>query len=299
MVSEMSMTIVKWISLPVLLTGSLFARFAGNYEIVLNLLVCAGALVVVERAVSFREYLWAAAFVGVAIVFSPLTLIIKIFLLLSLTCIGGSGRCIRGLEAATIGVAVRMRLALALAAALPFAAMSHVPGTDPLSWNGKLKYHGESTYSPMAIVGFAAYAGVLQTLDAPTEWGKGGAGYAKRFASTAAWSGIHSALAFGLDTALHQDPRYYRSGAGGWRRVGHSLRGTILTRTDTGGETLSTWRLGSAYGAAFLSNQWYPDRLNTVRLGMLQGSMTLGFDFVANLGREFWPDIKRKFFGKK
>jgi disulfide bond formation protein DsbB len=83
----MSITIIKWISLPVLLTGSLFARFAGSYEIVLNLLVCAGALVVVQRAISFREYLRAAAFVGVAIVFSPLTLIIKIFLL-SLTCIG-------------------------------------------------------------------------------------------------------------------------------------------------------------------------------------------------------------------
>jgi hypothetical protein len=54
---------------------------------VVNLLVCAGALVVVQRAVSFREYLWAAAFVGVAIVFSPLTLIIKIFLLLGVTCI--------------------------------------------------------------------------------------------------------------------------------------------------------------------------------------------------------------------
>jgi ABC-type transporter Mla MlaB component len=26
---------------------------------------------------------------------------------------------------------------------------------------------------------------------------------------------------------------------------------------------MSTWRLGSAYGAAFLSRQWYPDRLNT------------------------------------
>src|SRR5947208_17120704 len=88
MMSKMLMTIFKWISLPVLLTGSLFARFAGNYEIVVNLLVCAGALVVVERAASFREYVWAAAFLGVAIVFSPLMLIIKIFLLLSFTCIG-------------------------------------------------------------------------------------------------------------------------------------------------------------------------------------------------------------------
>ena len=82
------MTVVKWISLPVLLTGSVFARFAGVYEVVLNLLVCAGALVMVQRAVCFRQYLWAAAFVGIAIVFSPLTLIIKIFILLGLLCVG-------------------------------------------------------------------------------------------------------------------------------------------------------------------------------------------------------------------
>jgi hypothetical protein len=106
-------------------------------------------------------------------------------------------------------------------------------------------------------------------------------------------------LAFGLDTALHQDPRYYRAGAGGWKRVEHAARDTILTHTDSGGETLSTWRLGSAYGAAFLSNQWYPDRLNTVRMGVLQGSTTLGFDFAANVGAEFWPDMKRKVLRRK
>jgi len=152
----------------------------------------------------------------------------------------------------------------------------------------------------MSMVGFAAYAGILQVAGAPKEWGQGAAPYAKRFGSTVAWSGIHSALAFGLDTSLHQDPRYFRSsGTGFWRRTGHALRGTILTRTDSGGETLSTWRIGSAYGAAFLSNQWYPDRLNTTRLGFIQGSAELGFDFFANLGAEFWPDIKRKVFRKK
>jgi hypothetical protein len=182
-------------------------------------------------------------------------------------------------------------------AAIPFACMSQSP--DPLDWSGKLLYHAESTYRPMSILGFAAYAGVLQSFDAPKEWGQGASGYGKRFASTVAWSGIHSTLAFGLDSTLHQDPRYHRAGSGGWRRVGHALRETILTRTDGGGETLSTWRLGSAYGAAFLSNQWYPDRLNTVRLGMIEGTVTLGFDFAGNLGLEFWPDVKKKVFGRK
>jgi hypothetical protein len=86
---------------------------------------------------------------------------------------------------------------------------------------------------------------------------------------------------------------------GFWRRTAHAFRGTIWTRTDRGGETLSTWRLGSDYGAAFLSNEWYPARLNTVRLGAAQGTLHLGFDFVSNLGSEFWPDVKRKILRRR
>jgi hypothetical protein len=106
---------------------------------------------------------------------------------------------------------------------------------------------------------------------------------------------IHGVLAFGLDAALHEDPRYFPSVRKGlWRRMAHAVRDTVLTHTDSGGETFSTWRMGSAYGEAFLSNLWYPDRLDTVRLGFVQGSLRVGFDLVTNLSSEFWPDIKKK-----
>ena len=107
-----------------------------------------------------------------------------------------------------------------------------------------------------------------------------------------------AALARGL-LGTTAAPRVRSGGTGFWRRWGHAVRGTILTRTDSGGETLSTWRIGSAYGAAYLSNQWYPDRLNTARLDVIQGSVTLGFDLIGNLGSEFWPDIKRKVLRRK
>ena len=189
-------------------------------------------------------------------------------------------------------------LIITLSLALPVAGIAQT--SDALDVTGKLRFHAKSTYAPLAIAGIAAYAGVLHADGAPKEWGGGAAAYGKRFGSTMAWSGIHSALAFSLDSTLHQDPRYFRSGGTGfWRRSGHALRGTILTRTDSGGETLSTWRIGSAYGAAYLSNQWYPDRLNTARLGLIEGSVTLGFDLVGNLGAEFWPDIKRKVLRRK
>jgi hypothetical protein len=193
---------------------------------------------------------------------------------------------------------VRVVVVLAVTAAIPATGFGQTP--EPLDVTGKLYLHANRTVGPMALAGDAAYAAVLQGANAPLEWKQGGEAYGKRFASIVAWSGIHNALAFGLDSTLHQDPRYYRStGTGFWRRSAHAVRGTLLTRTDSGGETLSTWRIGSDYGSAFLSNMWYPERLNTVRLGFIQGSATLGFDLAGNLASEFWPDIKRKVLRRK
>jgi hypothetical protein len=187
---------------------------------------------------------------------------------------------------------------LALLVAIPVAGIAQT--SEPLDVTGKLRFHAESSFGPLAVDGIAASAGAHQLFDAPREWGQGSAAYGKRFVSTAGAQGINGVLAFGLDSALHQDPRYYRSlQTGFWRRAGHALRGTILTRTDAGGETLSTWRIGSAYGSAYLSNMWYPDRLNTARLGFIQGSVGIGFGLAGNLGSEFWPDIKRKVLRRK
>ena len=192
----------------------------------------------------------------------------------------------------------RSFLVLGLALAIP--AMGLAQPFMALDVTDKLDYHIKRSVGPLALLGDAAYAGILQEADTPTEWGQGWSAYGKRVASTAACSGIHSALAFGLDSTLHEDPRYFRSARGGfWRRAGHAFRGTILTHTDQGAETLSIWRFGSAYGAAYLSNQWYPGRLNTVKLGFAEGSLQIGFDVVSNLASEFWPDLRRKILGGK
>ena len=193
-----------------------------------------------------------------------------------------------------------MRSIFVLGVALAIPAVGLAQPLTALDATGKFDFHLMRTVGPLALVGDAAYAGILQEADTPTEWGQGGSGYGKRFASTVACSGIHSALAFGLDSTLHEDPRYFRSVRGGFgRRTGHAFRETILTHTDQGAETLSIWRFGSAYGAAYLSNQWYPGRLNTVKLGFAEGSLQVGFDVVSNLASEFWPDLKRKLLSEK
>ena len=52
-----------------------------------DVLICLGAVIFVQRAVRFKQYMWASGFIAIAIVFSPLFLAVKIFLLTGLTCI--------------------------------------------------------------------------------------------------------------------------------------------------------------------------------------------------------------------
>lgn len=78
---------IKWVSLPALLIASLFSRFAASYELLVDLVICLGAVILVQRAVRSKEYFWAAGFVAIVVVFSPLLLVVKVFLLMGLTCI--------------------------------------------------------------------------------------------------------------------------------------------------------------------------------------------------------------------
>jgi hypothetical protein len=188
---------------------------------------------------------------------------------------------------------VRSALIVVLMGAVSIAGFAQTPAT--LNVSGKLRYHVDRTFSPGSMAISGVKAGYSQLTDSPTEWGQGGAGYSRRAASSFAGAAVRAGLAFGLDSALHQDPRYYPSDRSGfWPRTKDALRGTVLTRTDSGGETFSTWRIGSAFGAAYISQQWYPDRYHTVRHGFVGGSTRLGFDAIKNVIAEFWPDMKKK-----
>jgi len=175
-----------------------------------------------------------------------------------------------------------------------------VPPPPTLSAVEKFQFHANRNFNLPSLAGRSAGAALMQWRDRPEQWGQGAGGYTNRFGSLTATAGIRSVLAASLDAGLHQDPRYFRSQRTGfWHRFGHAARGTILTRTDRGGETLSTWRLGSAYGAAFLSSTWQPGETGIVRRGLTGGSLQMGFAFANNLLTEFWPDIKRKLSRKK
>jgi hypothetical protein len=171
------------------------------------------------------------------------------------------------------------------------------PVDQPLSVKAKVRLHAQQTASVGFVAEMAVYAGVLHWMDTPREWGQGAAPYGKRVASAAGATAIRNVFAFGLDSTLREDPRYRPSGHGNvFRRIGHAARETVVTRTDRGHTRFATWRFGSALGAAYLSNVWYPDRLNTFSSGLEQGAATIGLDLLGNIGSEFWPDLKHRLF---
>jgi hypothetical protein len=192
---------------------------------------------------------------------------------------------------------IRPLSALLLLAAVACAGQSIEP---PLSVKAKLRFHAEQTASPAFAVETAVYAGVLQAMDTPREWGQGASPYGKRVASAAGATALRNVFAFAVDSALREDPRYRRSGQGNFFvRIGHAARETFFTHTDGGGTRFATWRFASAVGAACLSNVWYPDRLNTFSSGMEQGAATIGLDLLGSIGSEFWPDLKHKVFRRR
>jgi hypothetical protein len=79
--------IIKWVSIPVLLIASLFACCVPSYELLVDCVMCLGAAVLIQRAIQSQEYFWAGGVVAIAVAFTPFSLVVKIFLLMGITCL--------------------------------------------------------------------------------------------------------------------------------------------------------------------------------------------------------------------
>jgi len=88
MMSKTIAQLAKWCTIPVLVFASMFSYFAETYKPLVDGAVCLGDMMLIQRAVWSKEYLWAAGLVTIVVSFSPLLLAVKLFLLASITCVG-------------------------------------------------------------------------------------------------------------------------------------------------------------------------------------------------------------------
>ncbi len=148
------------------------------------------------------------------------------------------------------------------------------------------------------LVGLAAVIAAWGQADnSHPEFGQGWAGYGRRVGTAYADQAIGNMMTEGIfPSMLREDPRYFRRGYGGvWSRTWYAATRVFVTRTDAGGTRFNfSELLGNAAGTA-ISNAYYPDTRDVADNVQKLGSQ-IGIDAASQVLKEFWPDIKHKFF---
>jgi hypothetical protein len=164
----------------------------------------------------------------------------------------------------------------------------------PLSESERLHDYLKSWVSPVSLVTTAASAGIGQWRDTPSEWGQGGEGYARRFASGYARHAVYSTLLFGGSSLLGEDNRYVPSPQFGFsHRLGYALESTVLARhVDADGNShrrVALSRIGALVGAALISRTWQPRSTRGLHSAGVSFATSIGVAAGFNVAREFFP----------
>ena len=154
--------------------------------------------------------------------------------------------------------------------------------------------YARSLISPDTIIGPAFSAAIGQWENEPPGWGQGGQGYADRFGSALGQRTISETIRFGFAAVDGEDPRYFLSEDRGiWARVQHAVVSPFVSKTS-GGHTIPAFsRFAGTYGAAFITNTWYPDNRATAGYAARRGSTALAGTIGFHLIREFVPFLRR------
>ncbi len=163
----------------------------------------------------------------------------------------------------------------------------------PFSVQKKFDYRVVQSFGFRAFAGAALGASLGQLRDTPREWGQGFSGFATRYGSSFGTNLSRQSMGFGLESLLHEDPRYFPSEEKGFRaRIKNVLLQTLVARKDGSGERFAYARIISAMGTGQLVNAWQPESTGSVKDGVFRGLIMLSGDAGYNFLQEFFPFVR-------
>ncbi|MGI8959936.1 MAG: hypothetical protein ACR2IV_09280 [Bryobacteraceae bacterium] len=173
--------------------------------------------------------------------------------------------------------------------------LSKPASVPPLTIKDKFNYRIVGSFSLRGLFGNLVGAAIGQAMNTPGEWGQGWGAYGERYASGLGGTLSRQVFAFTIESAFHEDPRYFPSeektkGA----RVKNVLKSVIITRTDSGEGRFAYGRVVSAFGSGQLVNAWQPRSNGHVSDGIERAFIVLGVDAGYNLMQEFLPFVRPK-----
>ena len=174
-------------------------------------------------------------------------------------------------------------------------AVSRATTTDhPFTFGERAHAYASAVFSPVTIIGPAFAAGIGQAQDEPPSWGGGAEAFGKRYGSAAARRVIAETVIFGFAAADGEDPRYFPSqDRRVWARTRHAIVSTFVSPTSHGVTIPAFSRFVGVYGAAFVSNTWYPDNRATAGNAAVRGTWGMVGSLGLRLASEFVPFVRK------
>ena len=166
----------------------------------------------------------------------------------------------------------------------------------PLTAAEKFKIASQDSFDRGTLALAALFGGQSQLTNQNRSFGQGAAGFGRYFGSAYGDFVIGDYMTEGVfPTLLHQDPRYFRRGEGsGWSRLRYAMGQIFWTHRDSGGTQFNYSEIVGNSTAVAISNAYYADN-RTAKDAVSKLGMQLGVDAAANVLKEFWPEIERKF----
>jgi len=166
----------------------------------------------------------------------------------------------------------------------------------PLSSKEKFKIGTEDSFDRGTAALAVLFAGESLLTNGNPTFGQGVQGYAHYLGTSYADFVIGDMMTEAIYPAvLHQDPRYFRRGTGSvWSRVRSATGQIFWTHTDSDHARFNFSEIVGNSTAVAISTAYYPDN-RTASHAVSKLGVQLGVDVAANLLKEFWPDINRKF----
>ena len=186
--------------------------------------------------------------------------------------------------------------------ALPNFMTVETTNVPPLTAGQKFKVVTRGSFDYIQLPWYGFLAGMSQAQNSEPGYGQGAAGYGKRLAAYFADGTIENYMTGAvLPIVLHEDPRFFQSGKGGfWHRTGYAMSRIFVTRTDAGGSRFNFSEVvGSAMSAGISTYSYHPQQDRTIGNTMSVWGSQIGYDTMTTVVKEFWPDMRRKLQKKK
>ena len=178
-----------------------------------------------------------------------------------------------------------------------FMTVREVDGMPPLTSGQKFSVVARGSFDYFQSVWYGVLAGISQAENSEPSFGQGAQGYGKRYGTAVADGTIEDFMTGAiLPSVLHQDPRFFQSGQGGfWRRTGYAISRIFVTRGDSGRRQFNFSEVvGSGLAAGISTYSYHPRADRTFSNTASVWGTQIGYDALTIVVKEFWPDIRRK-----